>query len=92
MESDSFLCNSNLKKKKNKWNREIKGYLKLMLDQKIKIVELYLREFSILEISKIMNNSYSTCYSVIEKYKKFGYNSFAMEKKKGRKSKMNLKL
>ena len=37
-----------------------------------------------------MKNSYSACYSVIEKYKKFGYNSFAMEKKKGRKSKINL--
>ena len=64
--------------------------MKLKLDQKIKIVELYLQDFSILEISKIMKNSYSACYSVIEKYKKFGYNSFAMEKKKGRKSKINL--
>lgn len=78
------------KEKRSKWNRDIKGYLKLKLDQKIKIVELYLQDFSILEISKIMKNSYSACYSVIEKYKKFGYNSFAMEKKKGRKSKINL--
>ena len=78
------------KEKRSKWNRDIKGYLKLKLDQKIKIVELYLQDFSILEISKIIKNSYSACYLVIEKYKKFGYNSFAMEKKKGRKSKINL--
>ena len=58
------------KERRKKWNnRDIKGYLKLKLDQKIKIVELYIQDFSILEISKIMKNSYSACYSAIEKLK-----------------------
>ena len=90
MEGVHFYAIQIFLKKRNKWNKDIKSYLKLKLDQKIKIVELYLQDFSILEISKIMENSYSACYSVIEKYKKFGYNSFAMEKKKRRKSKINL--